>query len=435
LSSLTKPKKSNRSKTPQLKDTLMTPKPTKKEKNNRKYVNKSGNKPEPRRKNDHTEAAIMAAATVLARGHKPIAVSRPKSRKTAQPGNLPTLSMAAAKYAAAILNPRSALAQDAYIPVGNGRPSYKTRTINRFDMVIGTNGIGWVALAPCLASDCVVAWYTGVAYAGTSVIPYASAALGTLNAGVSTAFAPTGTQLANLLLPYTTEGIGATPSGYGRVVSASMTVSYIGTTLAEGGLLYCFTDPAHNSIVSSTVDTLGARNETDVSNISRMKCENVDFSFIDVETNFDRTVEYAAAAAVAATDPSQRSSVVVAYPFSSASTPGPDSLGLSAFAAALVAGQPTSVVLASGTAGNKLHIEIIQHIEYVGASFEGRTTPSPVDRLGYETVSSGLGNAMQLLSSPSITSLSQAFVQGCKVSSNAMMPVSSTTLMEAIGVR
>jgi len=414
----------------------MTPKPTKKEKNNRKYVNKSGNKPEPRRKNDHTEAAIMAAATVLARGHKPIAVSRPKSRiKTVQSGSLPTLSMAAAKYAAAILNPRSALAQDSYIPVGNGRPSYKTRTINRFDMVIGTNGIGWVALSPCLASDCMMAWYTGVTYAGTSVVPFATALTQTMNVGVSAVYPPTGTQLSTLLQAYTAEGIGSASSGYGRIVSASMTVSYIGTTLSEGGLLYCFTDPAHNSIISSTVDTLGARNETDVTNISRMKCENVDFSFIDVESNFDRTVEYNAAAAVAATDPSQRASVVVAYPFSSASTPGPDSAGLSTFAAAFVGGQPTSVVLASGTAGNKLHVEIIQHIEYVGAAFEGRTTPSPVDRTGYETVCAGLGNAMQLLSSPSVTSLTQAFVQGCKVSSNAMAPVSNATLMEAIGVR
>lgn len=388
----------------------------------------------------------LQLANALTRGMKfaggGASKSKPKNKgnKGIKP-KMPQLSMASAKYAAAILNPWSPESMGSFIPIGNGRPTQKTNSFQRFDFTIGTNGIGWVAVAPCVSNGAaggILAYYTNALYTGLSVIPYASVLLGTLNTGVvSVQCTNAAYSDAALAQRYTVAGLPQGNEVYGRIVSCGLTASYTGTTLNEGGLLYCFTDPDHASVIGHTPASLGARIETDVSNVSRMKCELVDYPLNDEEANLDRTTMYqAAAGALLGTVPAPgiRPNVVAFYPFASGTAAVPDSTGSSVLGVPVVGGQPTMVVVATGTPGNTIHVEICQHLEYQGLGAEGRTTPSIVDRVGYEMVKGACSGAIQRKSAHGGGSFNEEFVHSLIEQHEAMRPVSARELANCVGV-
>lgn len=355
-----------------------------------------------------------------------------KKPKKVRSNGMPKLSMAAAKYAAALLNPWSALAGGSYIPIGNGRASQKTSSFGRFDLVIGTGGVGWAVFAPCVASNSPSIWVTSAAYTGSSAIPYAVALTNALNVGVTAVNIPTGYTNTNLALAYNPGSATQTTALLGRVVSAGITASYTGTTLNQGGLLYCFTDPGHLSVIGSNAASLGIHAETEVTNCSREKCFLVDFPLQESETLFDRSIEYTAAgSSLTGREPL----CAVMYPFSSGATCGPDSAGASNFpAVANIPGQPTSIIFATGQAGNTIHIEYCVHLEYQGNGCEGRTTPSPIDRVGYDLVNSGVGAAQYSRNSANGMTPSESFLQGIRTNTLARKPVSSSVVADAIGM-
>lgn len=346
------------------------------------------------------------------------------------------LSIPAAKFAAAVLNPWASEARDSYIPIGNGRSSQKVLTFSRFTMTIGTAGVGWVVISPCLSSDGIACFHTGAAYAGTTAVPYANILANTLNVGVFPIAPNAPYSTAQLAAAYTAGGV-ATASVYGRVVSCGITATYTGTTLNEGGLLYCFTDPDHNSVIGSSVANLGSRSETDITNVTRNKCYLADYPLNESETFFERTAEYSGAygaSGVAAVQPGVYPRVVPVFPFASACTPGPDSLGLSVplFVNGQI-GQPTSIIMATGIPGNTIHVEVIQHLEYQGILAEGKLTPSPVDRPGFERVQSAVALAAAKRCSRSGMDFAEAFNQSMIELNHATKPAPPGYLARAIG--
>lgn len=321
------------------------------------------------------------------------------------------MSLVASKYAAAIMNPWSAFSRDASIPIGNGRPSFKTMTVQRFDAAVGTAGIGWVAIAPGVANDIPTVYYTGSTYGGTSVVPFFTAASATLNGGVTAVNATTPYTASVLADPYQTPGRMGSTTVYGRVVSCGVTATYTGTTVNEGGLMYCFTDPDHNSIIGSTVATLGARLETDIANVSRWKCMLTDCSLTESEASYDRSADYDAVTGANASGlaPGKNPLNVVYAPFSGGFNAGPDAGGLSVFSSA-ARPAPTSVILFTGTAGNTVHFEVIQHLEYQGPGAEGRTTESSIDVVGFNNINAALGRSYASRNSVNGTSFSDSFM-------------------------
>lgn len=375
--------------------------------------------------------ASLQAANALTRG---LAMSslRPREPKRNSKGTLMNMkfSLAAAKYVAAMLNPFSLEAEGAFIPIGNGRPTQKLKTVSRFDITIGTNGIGWVIVAPCNA-NCVVAMGTNALYTGVSAIPYAVAATATLNTGVFIVSPPTGYSAASVFAPYNAPGTITSGEVYGRVVAASMTVQYTGKTLDEGGLLYCYTDPDHNSVVGETVATLGQRLGTDVVNQSRQKCTVTDYPLKDSEAYFDRTAEFNATNATTGIPVN-----VATHPFSHGTVAGPDSAGSYAFPTAAgptTFAAPTMIVMASGTAGNTLHVELVQHLEFQGPGAEGKTTPTPIDRAGFELVTSVVSNMASERISRSMGNHSEQFANSYRSVMASLKPASSAILRSAIG--
>lgn len=388
----------------------------------------------------------LALANALTRGMKFMgrgAPRRPPKVKKGPKGRMPkgpVMSLAAAKFAAAILNPWSPESMGSYIPIGNGRPTQKTNTFQRFDVTVGTAGIGWVAVCPCLSNGAaggILAYYTTTAYAGTTCVPYLAVLTGTLNAGVSTLLCGNAAYSdAALSQRYTNAGFPTGNEVYGRIVSCGLTASYTGTTLNEGGLLYCFTDPDHASVIGHSVGSLGSRLETDVSNVSRMKCELVDYPLNDEEATLDRTTAYQAAAgsllaAVAA--PGVRPNMTAWYPFASSTAAVPDSGGFSQLGVPVVGGQPTMLVMITGTPGNTVHVEICQHCEYQGLGAEGRTTPSVIDRQGYEMVKGAASAAVQRKSNHGSGTYADEFVNALSEQAAALRPVSSRELANCVG--
>lgn len=278
------------------------------------------------------------------------------------------LSQCAAKYASAIANPWSPGAAGACVPYGDSRSSQKTTTFARFDAVVGTNGIGFAIFTPTIVNDFATAWYTSATFTGTTAAVVTTGLNTTSTVGVNFI------NMANL--PYQFSSLAqtqaATAGGQlnrGRIVSYGISASYTGTELNMGGLVYCFSDPAHNNMQGASIAQLGTRMESDVSNVSRDKCWLM-ASAVDSDE-----LEYPGYGGT----PSE--ALGAYFPFSrnayldSASATGNFTNG----AAPLI-------IMFTGVAGNTLHIEIVQHSEFVGPITEGKTTPSVMDAEGTMTV-------------------------------------------------
>lgn len=324
----------------------------------------------------------------------------------------------------------SAAAEGSYIPIGNGRPTQKLKSFTRFEMTIGTAGFGFVVVAPCVAKDVASVWYTGAAFTGTDTACYFGA-VPALRTGVSAINQVGGYTSADLQTPYNS---GARAQQvYGRVVAASMSAQFTGLSIDQGGLVYCFTDPDHKSVMGLTVADLGARAETEIANTAREKCTITDFPLQEAETTLDRDLQYQASTGAGSL---ANKEIVPLFPFASGLYPNPIlGGGVGGFAATFQSGQPTMCIVASGKAGNTLFIEVVQHLEYQGVATEGKTTPSPVDRVGFERV---LGASSAALSNRSMftnnmESFPSVFVNSLREANIALKPVSDTVAVRSLG--
>jgi len=296
-------------------------------------------------------------------------------QSTVKPKASLKLTPCALRFAAAIADPFGIAAQGACIPSCPAVNSQKVHAFSRFDATVGTAGVGFIAITPCIASDGVIAFYTAPTFTGSSVALLT--ANNTLSVGVATV------NPANL--PYnvsqSSANAGTVPAQvFGRVVSVGVRIWYTGTTLNESGLTYCYVSPTHEPVCEGPgsnlpmlLSTLSAFEQTEISPLTRNQCSISLFPVVRAEMEYGSVATPTAAAAGSET-------TLAVYPYS-AGYPGLNN-NYTYSAASLNVGAPVGLIMFTGVVGNTVHVEIIQHIEYTGILTAGRTTRDSADEEG-----------------------------------------------------
>lgn len=282
------------------------------------------------------------------------------------------MSPCAAKYALAIANPWDPRAQGACIPSKPSRASQKATAFTRLTVSAAAGQSGYALFMPTLANNKSVVYYTdGVSRTNFETL---TSVLGT---GILAA------SMTNL--PYNSSNLtdngsaGSVPAVSGRMISFSATAQYIGTELTRSGLVYCFTDPAHENLANQSINDVLARAETDITpnGPRRDKC-TMQISAISAS-------ELAYPDLTIAQTPDQQT-LMACYPFSGANEINSTVTSVGACPMVFYFTNPSSAVMS-------YHVEIVAHVEYVGELCEGKTTPNVADDDGLNRVISAVDKA------------------------------------------
>lgn len=298
---------------------------------------------------------------------KPKKQRPPQKKKVAKSKPEPQLELTAcaAKYALAIANPWSNQAAGACVPIAPARPSRKVTAFLRGTFAVGVNGYGFIALSPTLQSNFASIWTSDAAYAGT-----------TINATMVPTTGVNALTMPNL--PYTREQLYTEEPAYfttavrGRIVSAAVSIKYIGTELNRGGRVVCYSTADHQSINGYTLSMLGAKSESDFSTpgYDREKCWVQTYGVSNEELEFCEAPPDVSASI---------SRIMRSYPFSNgeALTSNPSDLDF---------GAPMLGALVYGVAGNLFEFEVVEHVEYIGDLAEAGYTENSADPRGLSLV-------------------------------------------------
>lgn len=284
------------------------------------------------------------------------------------------LSECAAKYAAAIMDPWNTYATGACVPYPPARPSFKATVFSRGVLSIGTAGVGFIALAPTLANDFAAYWYSTGTFAGSSITATMVATTGVAPAAIPN-------------LPFTRANLTFEDATYyttavqGRIISAAISLKYIGTELNRGGRVICYASPDHQSIDGLNAANLGSRAEAEFStpNDNRDKCWINSYGINDVEFSYCE----------AGTDVSGNAATILrTYPLSNGEP-------LSSALADITYGAPIIGAIITGEPLNQYEFEIIEHVEYIGLSAQSRLTENSADPDGLALVQTAVARTMR----------------------------------------
>lgn len=270
------------------------------------------------------------------------------------------LSHCASKYATAIASPWSPDAQGACIPTFPSKASQKSTAWSRVSAVIGTAGVGFVCVAPCLANDRQCVWYSGSTFTGTAITTVGT---GVNNAGINTPWSAVALdQVAN-----------AKPTIAGRMVSAGLSCQYTGTVLNLGGQILGLCEPSHYTVEGLNAATMLAYQESECcrtdTKVHWLTTAGIDAQEVQYPDRF----------------PSGTSAMFV-YPFSQ---------GYSASVNASL-GAPIMGYIFTGEPGSTVFCELVQHMEYIGALASPMATPTHSDARGFEMVNTASNRIPQL---------------------------------------
>lgn len=299
--------------------------------------------------------------------------SKNRSRRSPIVGhNAFGLSSCAAHYALAVGSPFSRLANGACVPTFPARMSQKVTAFLSGQLLAGSQGFGFIGVAPCVANNSPQIYATTGAYNGTT-IDY------TNGTGVN----PIQVQS----LPYSSSqllgGDVSVPAPVtGRIVSCGLRVRYVGTELDKGGLLYCLVTPDHTNTNGLNMASLAAYSECIKVPVSR-KWTTIVASAID-QSECAYPEESSVATIV---DTATRNML---YPFSQ----------LNAISGAtLSVGAPIMVIGIQSKSQNQFEFELVLHVEYIGALTQSMATKSHSDQAGLSKVTEAAGNVMGLRAS------------------------------------
>jgi hypothetical protein len=265
------------------------------------------------------------------------------------------LSKCGLRYLASYMLPFSPEAVGVCVPQNSTTPSQKVHTNSRFDITSTGNNI-WLNVIPSLAQDSAIAMYTT-----QTLNDELLSADDTLAPGVVVVQQGTNPYAMSSYTQYDADGAQGIS---GRIVAVGVRVSYTGTTMQQGGLMYCYTSPKHDNVsllpgkdIANTPAGIGAFVDTEIHPVSRDFCEFSIIATSDRERNFgDQN----------GTAPSDKT---VIYPFSG----GKDDLaGVGGYTYTysfngVPVCAPVACVLISGLpTGQTVHVEIITHFEVAG---------------------------------------------------------------------
>lgn len=296
--------------------------------------------------------------------------ARQKRRVTRRPRRPPRrqasgalgLSPCATKYALAIARPFDPAAAGACIPVFPSPDSQKVTCVQRaVTLVVGTGGVGGAFLAPSASNSHPNVVVTTAQYSGNDLIIPSPEIPGEWVAGSPSS------------LPYSGDELGETdygPAGVrARIVSFGVRVTYTGTQLDMGGQIAGFFDPAHNGVSKTVTWTLA--NMTTQPYVS--------YETVDRRMNFQIQTASVDAHEVAF-EPGVR--------LYSTNMPGdhhdlPNYIG--------VRNDAIGVIMVVGKPGTTFNLEIVTHVEYVGAPCSAALTQTHTDARGFEVVQQAAG--------------------------------------------
>lgn len=298
--------------------------------------------------------------------------ARPKRRVNRQPRRAARrpaparpamgLSPCATKYALAIARPFAPAAAGACIPVFPSPDSQKICCIQRaVTLVVGTGGVGGAYLAPCVANNVANVVVTTAQYAGTDLALDSPEIPGDWSLGY-----PSSLPYGGSVLEPTDLG----PAGVrSRIVSFGVRVTYTGTQLDMGGQIAGFFDPSHNG-VGQTVDWTLANMTTQ---------PYVSYEAVDRRMNFQLQTASVDAHEVSF-EPGNR--------LYSLNLDGGNH-DTSTYTG--VRNDAIGVIMVVGKPGTTFNLEIVTHVEYVGAPCSSAVTPTHTDARGFEVVQQAAG--------------------------------------------
>lgn len=269
----------------------------------------------------------------------------------------PGVSRCGAQYFIACAAPFDARAIGACVPITPCRPSAKYTVRKRLNLMTGTSGVGYFALAPCVAAATQCCFGTGPGYAG----------------GVSTPLAPgdAGMLQYNLNFPYTYADCIPTSTDTGayvegRIISYGVRWRYTGTALNRGGRCFPFVSPNHDNLMGMTPDQI--MSFTEVSSYPMVeKWNTISISAIDaIEQNYPSVTN------LQMTANTEAQYHAACYPFSAMQRLG--SINGNIGGCPLVV-----VVVAPSLDPMPFEVEIIAHVEYVGRHVQSNISPSHTD--------------------------------------------------------
>lgn len=266
------------------------------------------------------------------------------------------MSKCAYNFAKAIANPRLPEAAEACIPMFCTSNTYKFRIRSRYTCIIGANGYGFFAHAPCVANNSTSVWYTGPSYVS------GSGQIDTTATGVI--------PLALDQLPFTTDQVLSSftenDTNLGRMVTTTAYAKYTGTLLNRGGAVYGLVSPNHNSINQLSTQSFSQYPEGYYAVENGQEHRLTAFPIADHECMFH---EDATTNATNQSDPQ-------IYPYSSnqAATSGSS------------IGAPMMGYIFKGTAGQSYDVELWTIVEYRGPIAQHSGTPTMPDPGGTQQV-------------------------------------------------
>lgn len=257
------------------------------------------------------------------------------------------------KFALACSDPFDPACRGACIPI-SAAPTQKVHAFARFDITIGSAGVGWALITPSLANDAFCIAVTIPGYTGTTANAYSA---------------------NNILLPGVTGVNHNGPYGAaemktvdnqtyagGRIVSAGVRLQYTGTVNNMSGLFYCLQEPDHNSLSGCSLSDISRFETVDIHAVSREPCTLVCFPNDEQETQIKS---------------SRAASSNVVYPYATTdlwSTTYNGGTSYTYLAAGVNVGHPVGLVFITGKAGETVHGEYITHMEYNGTLPAALTT-------------------------------------------------------------
>lgn len=274
----------------------------------------------------------------------------PKTRPERQ-WTLVRLTECAQKYAVALTDAWAPEALSACIPTAPALASHKARAQIRFDGAIGLQGIGFVALMHSSSKDAPHGYYTDATFNSSLVLTYAAVA------GLVPVY------LAGL--PYTFGEVNPNVNCFPRIVASAIRLEYVGTTLNESGLTYALHEPNHEALNNASGSTLGQYPATVVQRVGDRSIAVLNgFPINSLETAYtDNLAPY----------PWCKGVNSGAFPVNGTFPGG-------------AAGTVVSVVMITGVPGQTFHVELCQHMEYIGFNTTAMQTPTHSDAAGFSSV-------------------------------------------------
>lgn len=307
-----------------------------------------------------------------------------RSLMKAPAATMVSMSKCALRYALACSDPFAPAARGACVPVGS-TATHKVHAFARFDVPIGVNGAAYIYVLPCIANDLpsiihTTATYTGVGYPPGQ--PWASGT--TFNVGWDSVTHNGPYNVSDICKGLAGSGtsFGSGQLTQGKIVSVGMRAQYVGTTLNESGLYYCYHAPTHDSVSGITRAVLGSLSETNIEAVTRMPCTLTMHAVTEDEMAFRPIAENA------------NSLTQRLWPYCSGDNFWDDDYGSTVTKLPVTVvgtvgigiGTPQGVIIITGVPGQVVHLESIFHFEYAGVAAASSVTDTTPDVIGANMV-------------------------------------------------